>query len=69
MMGWPSSRYKGSPISEFQEILFLKLFQRLSLAKHEIHCGTRPWSADGVRGKLSYAALGDHESGAKSGAR
>src|SRR5262249_52226889 len=30
-----------------------------------IHCGTRPWSADGVHGKLSHHALGDcHESGA-----
>src|SRR5262249_36594198 len=37
---------------------------------HGIHCGTRPWSADGVHGKLSHHALGDrHESGAKSGAR
>ena len=38
--------------------------------KHGIHCGTRPWSADGVHGKLSRHGLGDrHESGAKSGAR
>ena len=41
------------------------------MVKHgKIHCGTRPWSADGVRGKLSHHALGDrHESGAKSRVR
>ena len=38
--------------------------------KHGIHCGTRPWSADGAQGKLSHHALGSrHESDAKSGAR
>src|SRR6516225_97681 len=38
--------------------------------KHGIHCGTRPWSADEVHGKLSHHTPGDrHESGAKSGAK
>jgi hypothetical protein len=66
----PSSRYKGNPVPEFQEILFLNMISAVSLVKHGIHCGTRPWSADEVNGKLSHHGLGDrHESGAKSGAR
>ena len=38
--------------------------------KRGIRCGTGPWSADGVHGRLSHRVLGDlHESGEKSDAR
>src|SRR5580704_1351788 len=63
-----SSRY--SPISESQEFCSETCFHTLSLVKHGILCGTRPWSAVGRRSELSHHTLDDrHEGGAKSGAR
>ena len=70
MIGAPSPRYKGNPLSEFREILFLNAISALFLVKHGILCGMRPWSASGGRGELSHDALDDrYEGGAKPSAR
>src|SRR5271166_1559403 len=50
-------------------MLFPNCFGALLLGEIRKSCGTRPWSASGGRGKLSYHALDDrHEGGAKPSA-
>jgi hypothetical protein len=58
----PSSRYKGNPVSEFQEILFLNIISAVIVDETR----NSLWNATMVRrrvhGKLSHHALGDrHE--------
>jgi len=70
LMGALEALNKGSPVSEFQEILFLNIISAVIVGETR----NSLWNATMVRrrvhGKLSHHALGDHhESGAKSGAR